>query len=113
MLASQFGKLSWIGLQGAQKIIDKRHRSIAGFLLPEFLLDLGFNFSQGACVCFVPVLDTQDMPPKGGAYQVTQLAYREREGHLLKRLNHLSTREIAEVATLLGRRRIFGVLLGQ
>ena len=113
MLAGQLGKLSWIGLQGAQEVIDERHRGIAGFILPEFLLDLGFNFGQGACVCLALVLDTQDMPPKGRAYDVAQLPYREREGRLLKRLHHLSARKIAEVATLLGRCRIFRMLLCQ
>ena len=73
----------------------------------------GSTSARGLCFRFALVLDLQDMPSKGGAYQVAQLPHRQRESDFLKRCNHLPTREIAEVAPLSRRRRILRVLLGQ
>jgi hypothetical protein len=113
VLLSQRDKLLWIGLEGAQQVIDKRCRSIAGFILTNFVLDLWFDLGEGLCFHFALVLDPYNMPSKGGTYQVAELSHRQRESGFLERRNHLSTWEIAEVAPLLRRRRILRVLFGQ
>ena len=64
VLLSQRDKLLWIGLEGAQHVIDKHCCSITGFILTNFVPDLWFNLSEGLGFCLALVLD-----PSGYAIQ--------------------------------------------